>query len=78
MYGIRFDTGAQARLVVITRGSCWLAAADLPQPVSLTAGDCLIAKAETRFALQDALGRWLVPCDRILSRITGRTEATAC
>jgi AraC-like DNA-binding protein len=72
-YGIRFDTNAQARLVVITRGSCWLAAADLPQPISLAAGDCLIVKAETKFTLQDELGRRLVPCDRILSHITGRT-----
>lgn len=72
-FGIRFDTRAQARLVVIPRGSCWLAADDLPQPVSLAAGDCLIVKAETKFALQDELGRRLVPCDRVLSKITGRT-----
>jgi len=72
-YGVRFDTGAQARLVVITRGSCWVVADDLPHPVSLAAGDCLIVKSETRFALQDELGRRLVPCDRVLSKITGRT-----
>jgi AraC-like DNA-binding protein len=72
-YGIRFDTRAQARLVVIARGSCWVVADDLPEPVSLAEGDCLIVKAETKFALQDELGRRLVPCDRILSKITGRT-----
>jgi AraC-like DNA-binding protein len=72
-YGIRFDTRAQARLVVIARGSCWVVADDLPQPVSLAEGDCLIVKAETKFALQDELGRRLVSCDRILSKITGRT-----
>jgi AraC-like DNA-binding protein len=39
----------------------------------LAAGDCLIVKAETKFSLQDELGRRLVPCDRVLSKITGRT-----
>jgi AraC-like DNA-binding protein len=72
-YGIRFDTRAQARLVVIARGSCWVVADDLLQPVSLAAGDCLIVKAETKFSLQDELGRKLIPCDRVLSKITGRT-----
>ncbi|HEX3847038.1 MAG TPA: AraC family transcriptional regulator [Steroidobacteraceae bacterium] len=72
-YGVRFDTRAEARLVVITRGSCWLTADDLPQPVSLAAGDCLIVKAETQFALQDELGRRLVSCDKVLSKITGLT-----
>jgi AraC-like DNA-binding protein len=72
-YGVRFDTRDQARLVVITRGSCWLVAHDLRQPVPLTAGDCLIVKVDTKFSLQDELGRKLIPCDRVLSKITGRT-----
>jgi uncharacterized protein with PhoU and TrkA domain len=74
-YGIRFDTRAQARLVVIARGSSWVVADDLPEPVSLAEGDCLIVKAETQFALQDELGRGLVPCDRILSNQPRRRTA---
>jgi len=72
-YGVRFDTRDQARLVVIARGSCWLVADDLPQPTPLAAGDCLIVKAGTEFCLQDELGRKLVPCEKVLSKITGRT-----
>jgi AraC-like DNA-binding protein len=72
-YAVRFDTRDQARLVVITRGSCWLVADDLSQPVPLAAGDCLIVKADTKFSLQDELGRKLIPCDRVLSKITGHT-----
>jgi AraC-like DNA-binding protein len=72
-YGVRFDTRDQARLVVITRGSCWLVADDLPQPLPLAAGDCLIVKADTKFSLQDELGRRLIPCERVLSKITGHT-----
>lgn len=72
-YGVRFDTRDQARLVVITRGSCWLVAGDLPQPLPLTAGDCLIVKADTKFSLQDKLGRRLILCESVLSKITGHT-----
>ena len=72
-YGVRFDSENQARLVVIASGSCWLVAHDLPQPVTLTAGDCLIVKAATKFSLQDELGRKLIPCRKIFSEITGHT-----
>src|ERR1700694_5470609 len=72
-YGVRFDPEDQARLVVIARGSGWLVAHDLPQPVALASGDCLIVKAGTRFSLQDELGRPLIACKRVLSTITGRT-----
>jgi AraC-like DNA-binding protein len=72
-YGVRFDSEDQARLVVIARGSCWLVAHDLPQPVALAAGDCLIVKADTKFSLQDELGRTLIACKRVFSQITGRT-----
>src|SRR5687768_12455189 len=72
-YGVRFDTRLAARLVVITRGSAWLVSEALPQPLSLAAGDCLVVKQDTFFSLQDELGRALVPCERVLSKITGRT-----
>jgi AraC-like DNA-binding protein len=72
-YAVLFDTRDQARLVVIARGSCWLVADALPQPVPLVAGDSLIVKAGTTFSLQDALGRKLINCDTVFSKITGRT-----
>lgn len=37
-FGIRFDTAAQARLVIITRGSCIAVADALPRPLALTGG----------------------------------------
>src|ERR1700681_2996397 len=72
-YGVRFDSENQARLVVIASRAWWLVAHDLPQPVALTAGDCLIVKAATKFSLQDELGRKLIPCRKIFSEITGHT-----
>jgi AraC-like DNA-binding protein len=39
----------------------------------LAAGDCLIVRADTKFSLQDELGRKPISCDRVLSKITGRT-----
>lgn len=72
-YGVRFDARLAARLVVITRGSTWLVADSLPRPVPLAAGDCLIVKEGSLFSLQDELARRLVPCERILAKITGRT-----
>src|ERR1700737_3392439 len=72
-FGVLFDTKDQARLVVIARASCWLGADDLPPPVPLAAGDSLIVKMDTKFSLQDELGRKMINCERVFSKITGRT-----
>src|SRR3954465_2270951 len=72
-FGVHFDTRNQARLVVVTRGSCWLVSEHVPHPTSLATGDCLLRKADAEFALQDELERDLVACDTVLSRITGTT-----
>jgi hypothetical protein len=70
-FGVHFDTRNQARLVVVTRGSCWLVSEHVPHPTPLATGDCLLLKADAEFSLQDELERDLVGCDTVLSRITG-------
>ena len=72
-FGVHFDTRNQARLVVVTRGSCWLSSEHVPRPVPLAAGDCLLLKADAGFSLQDELGREIVACGTILSKVTGTT-----
>ena len=72
-FGVHFDTRDKPRIVVVTHGSCWLVSKQLPQPLRLAAGDCLLLKADAKFSLQDELGRTLVPCDTVLTRVTGTT-----
>src|SRR5450432_4769111 len=54
-FGVHFDTPNQARLVVVTRGSCWLVSKHVRRPTPLAAGDCLLLKAHAEFSLQDEL-----------------------
>jgi len=73
-FGIEFDSREQPRIVVISRGSCWLTSKHLPHPTALTAGDCLLVKTDARFTLRDQRGSTkVIPCSRVLTRITGRT-----
>lgn len=72
-FGVHFDTRDKPRIVVVTQGPCWLASKHVAQPVLLAAGDCLLLKADAKFSLQDELGRKLVPCDTVLTRVTGTT-----
>jgi AraC-like DNA-binding protein len=72
-FGIEFDSREQPRIVVISRGSCWLTSKHLPQPTALTAGDCLLVKTDARFTLRDQRGSRVIPCSRVLSKVTGRT-----
>jgi AraC-like DNA-binding protein len=72
-FGIHFDTRNQARLVVVSCGSCWLVSKHVPRPTRLAAGECLLLKADAEFSLQDELDRDLVACDTVLSHVTGTT-----
>lgn len=73
-YGIEFDSREQPRIVVISRGSCWLTSKHLPQPTALTAGDGLLVKTDARFTLRDQRGSTkVIPCSQVLSKVTGRT-----
>lgn len=71
-WGIAFETGPHARLLMIARGSCWLAAPGI-DPLALAAGDCVILKAGVAFSLQDEMGRDLVTCPSLATRLEGRT-----
>ena len=72
-FGVHFDTRNQARLVVVTRGSCWLVSQHIPRPTPFASGDCLLLKANAEFSLQDELERDLVACDTVVSEVTGTT-----
>ncbi len=72
-FGVHFDTRDKPRIVAVTQGPCWLVSKQVPQPLRLAAGDCLLLKADANFSLQDELGRKLVPCDTVLTRVTGTT-----
>jgi AraC-like DNA-binding protein len=71
-WGVTFDTGYQARLVMVARGGCWMTAEGM-EPILLKASDCLIIKAGTEFSMQDERSRPLLACSEIFSTIDGRT-----
>jgi AraC-like DNA-binding protein len=63
-WGVAFDTGYQARLMMIAEGGGWLLAADEdPRPIGK--GDCLIIKEGTRFALADTPASRIVDCGEL-------------
>jgi AraC-like DNA-binding protein len=72
-FGVEFDSREKPRVVVISRGSCWLTSKHVPQPISLAAGDCLLVKADAKFTLRDQRGSKVVPCSRVLTKVTGQT-----
>ena len=72
-FGIEFDSREKPRVVVISRGSCWLTSKHLAQPIALAAGDCLLVKTDARFTLRDQRGSRVIPCSRVLTKVTGQT-----
>ena len=70
-WGITFDTAVQARLVIISRGTCWLTSSTMREPQRLSAGDGFIVQADTEFSLQDELHRRTVHCDRVFANALG-------
>lgn len=71
-WSISFDSGAQARLVVVARGTCWFTQVG-HEPVIVQAGDCLIIKQSIVGILGDAPDRAPVPCWEIADHVTGNT-----
>ena len=69
-WGISFNSGYKARLLIVTRGKAWFTSAG-SAPVPLTAGHCLIIKEGTDCALMDAPGAKLVSCTQVVERVTG-------
>ncbi|AWL95102.1 MULTISPECIES: AraC family transcriptional regulator [Bradyrhizobium] len=74
-WGVAFDTGYQARLVMIAEGVGWLLSeGEVPLPVAK--GDCLIVKEGTRFALADRPDSALVDCVNLFADLPGFSEGT--
>ena len=74
-WGVAFDTGYQARLVMIAEGAGWLLA-EGQSPVRVARGDCLIIKEGTRFAMADRPDSPLVDCLDLFAELPGFSEAT--
>ncbi|WP_042554576.1 AraC family transcriptional regulator [Pseudomonas sp. MEJ086] len=70
-WAISFDSGAQARLVVVAKGNCWFTHIGHP-PVVVQQGDCLIIKQGVMGILGDAPERVAVPCWQIADHVTGQ------
>jgi AraC-like DNA-binding protein len=69
-WGISFNSGYQARLLIITRGRAWFSAKGRP-PVLLETGHGLIIRQGVDCALMDAPGAVLTPCSRVVDSVTG-------
>lgn len=72
-WGITYVPGPHARFGVVVRGHCWMSTDGAPKPIALSGGDCFIARAGTRFNLQDEPSSPLIPCDTVYA---GRTTGT--
>lgn len=64
-WGVSFDTGNDARLLLVNKGSCYLSGAGLAEPVLLKKDTCMIVQPGVRFTLSDDIGRPLVACDSL-------------
>ena len=71
-WAMSFDSGGQARLVVVSKGEGWFTQAGHP-PVVVQAGDCLIIKQGILGILGDRPDRVAVPCWQIADHVTGET-----
>jgi AraC-like DNA-binding protein len=65
-WGVRFATGAQARLVVVARGTCWLRWDGSKVPLLVQAGGCLIIQPGVTFDLSDAKRGSVIQCETLL------------
>lgn len=71
-WGVRFSTGAQARLVVVARGRCWLRWGGNKAPLLVETGGCLLIKPGVTFDLSDGRRRAIVACETLLPAHDGR------
>lgn len=71
-WAMSFDSGGQARLVVIARGQGWFTHVG-HAPVVVQEGDCLIIKQGVMGILGDAPERIAIPCWQIADHVTGKT-----
>lgn len=81
-WAMSFDSGGQARLIVVAKGRGWFTQVGHP-PVVVQQGDCLIVKQGVTGILGDAPDRVAIPCWQIAQHVTGETvvfggEGEAC
>jgi AraC-like DNA-binding protein/uncharacterized cupin superfamily protein len=69
-WSISFNSGYQARLLVVCAGKAWFSCAG-QRPVQVQAGDCLIVKQGVECIAGDELEREPVPCWQVTDRVTG-------
>ena len=69
-WAISFDTGAQARLVVVAKGRGWFTQVGYP-PTVVRAGDCLMIRQGVEGILGDAPDSVAVSCWQIADHVTG-------
>jgi len=71
-WAMSFDSGGQARLVVVAKGQGWFTHVGHP-PVVVEQGDCLIIRQGVMGILGDAPDRVAIPCWQIAEHVTGET-----
>lgn len=71
-WAISFDSGGQARLVVIAKGRGWFTKVG-HSPVVVQEGDCLIIKQGVMGILGDSPDRVAISCWQIADHVTGET-----
>jgi AraC-like DNA-binding protein len=69
-WAISFDSGGQARLVVVAKGGGWFSQTG-ETPRQLSEGDCLIIKQGVEGTLGDRPDRDPVPCWQVVDHVTG-------
>lgn len=67
-WGVAFDTGYQARLLMIAAGDCWLLTDD-EAPANLTKGGCLIVKQGMQFSLADRPDGTVIDCGQLFEAL---------
>ncbi|WP_245453714.1 AraC family transcriptional regulator [Bradyrhizobium sp. AC87j1] len=73
-WAISFDSGGQARLVVVAKGQGWFTQVGHP-PVVVQAGHCLIIKQGVKGILGDTSDRAAIPCWQVADHVTGELVA---
>ncbi|QFY77943.1 AraC family transcriptional regulator [Alcaligenes faecalis] len=64
-WSVSFDTGEYARLLIVSKGACYLQGEQRAEPVLLEADTCLLIQPGVQFSLYDGGGSLLISCDTL-------------
>ncbi|ULH08694.1 AraC family transcriptional regulator [Alcaligenes faecalis] len=64
-WGVSFDTGEYARLLIVSEGTCYLKGEQRADPVLLEADTCMLVQPGVQFSLCDGKENPLVSCDTL-------------